>query len=1170
MSYIIKLFALTLIPISCQIFLSPALTYGIQNDNLYEVDTPEALENISINPSHFAMGDLTGNGYDDFVFVEEGEQPEVVFFDPDSSDSGFFFPSDGEIDFSTSTYGSIDIIDVTGDGNNEIMFLARTFDSAERMFSWNGESFDDHGIPGSVAQVSFRGNVHSTYADFTGDGTLDKHQGVQQARNTRNYFTLNIFNQDGNGAEQTSGDDHPNIFSFQTGSSYAFDFNNNGNQELYVNSQSGYSDEFYEVNGGQFSFKGGHTLTETSHSYGSAIGDFTNNGYLDIYRANYGGRRNTLFQNNGDLKFEKFTAINTLESLDSRHAMWGDINNNGWLDLTVAENNAATSLYENLEGEDFNKLDREPMMNISGNWRHAIFLDYNRNGRLDMMAIGEHNNSIRLFRNVSPERSWVAIELEQTNTYYKEPIGARLELEAEIGGETITQTRVYNPFVGRFSQAPGLLHFGLDDASSAQLTIHWPSGLETEHSMDDEDLNTYHTISEPEAGNLIIHDDSRIISAALDSVETDSVFVENIGTSDVNISEGEAASEYLDVRDFEQTIAPGETGWIEVAFSPTGFDNLGEHSDSIRVQSDATNQFLDIPVQLQGRTRPVEFVSKSEQNPIIEDDDGSTGSVWGDFTGNGLQDLVILKQNNHNQLYHQISEGEFEYIDDDVISNEGRFTSAGITGDYNRSGHLDLFLGNENDENYLYRNTGDGTFERVRADGIRGRDRRTTGARFTDLTGNGYLDLIVINGDNQSNEIYIYEDEESYNRVGNAGAFTELQSKTTSLTVADFDNSGKQDIITTETGDDDTPRIRVYRQIEPMLFAQETVSGLTDITYDGAGVLTTDLDGSGYLDLIFIPEGSSSNIRIYQNEGDFDFQQSFTSVFDEIESSPSDVTVMDHNRNGFPDLFITDARGRNSNLFFESINAENFLQITSGDMVTETGKNAVSAVALDYNNNKLPDLFISNSMDPNEIFLNDSPSDDSGWIGVEPKASGDDNSILIPGTKVTLTPMGDDATLPPQTQVVGNSSIHSSELSSLIFTAGDYDSFYADVYFPDGTHYSEEIQGAETIHSFDAELTSIDPDDPIAEHPDRVKLYSNYPNPFNPDTQISFDLPETKHVQLHIYDVSGRLVTTLIDETKQAGTHNVKFDASHLTSGAYLAVLNVAGEQHTDKLMLIK
>lgn len=1146
----------------------PALSFGLQDDQIYELATPAVFENIPINPSHFAMGDLSGNGYDDFVFVEQGEKPVAVFFHPDSSETGFYLPTNGEIDFSTNTYGSIDIIDVTGDGANEIMFLARTFDSPESMHSWNGEQFEELSIPNDVARVSFRGNVHSAYADFSGDGTLDKHQGVQQALNTRNFLTYNIFDQNGEGSEQTSGDIHPNIFSFSTSSTYVFDFNNNGSPELYVTSHGGDNDEFYEIRDGHFHFLGGHPLTETSHTLGSAVGDFTNNGYPDIYRANYGGRRNTLFRNTGDLEFERFTAINTLESLDSRNAMWGDIDNNGWLDLAVAENGTAVSLYKNLEGQDFSKLDQEPPMNIRGNWRHVIFIDYNRNGKLDLLTTGTHDNSIRLYRNTAPDQNWIGFDLEQTNTYYKEPIGAKITLEAEIDGQTLAQTRIFNPFAGRYMQAPGTLHFGLGDAGSASITVQWPSGLETKHQFDGTEINSYHTLTEPEAGNLVSEDDPPVIAAALDSTAADTLMVRNIGRSTVTISGGETEADYLEVVSFQNTIAPGETGWIELEFSPESSERLGIHTEPVHLLSDATRNPATFQVELQGLTHPVKFDQYTAPSAILEYESGSSGSVWADFTGNDLLDVVLLKPNTNNRLYHQTEEGVFEFIEEDIISREGRFSSAGTAGDYNRNGYTDLFLANEDGENYLYRNTGTGRFERVNAEGIRGQSRQTTGAKFTDLIGNGYLDIVVINGENQHNEIYLYRDEQTYKRI-DAGAFTGTRNSATSLALVDLNKDGRTEIITTEAGDGEA-YIRVYRQIEPLLFIEAYISGLTDILYDGAGVLPADLNGSGYHDLIFLPEESSRDIRIYRNNGNMDFERTYTSDFGDIETLPGDLAILDHNRSGFPDIFIGDARSGSPNLFFESIDGDQFLQITSGEMVTTTGTRSRSVAAPDINNNQQPDLFISNILDPNELYINTSTSDERSWIGIVPKGFLNDYASLIPGTSVTLTPGDEPSSLPTQTQSIASSSIHSTVLSPLVFASEQNASYKVDVHYPDGSHHQTTVSGNKQFHIIEGELTSGDPAEDFAGLPRQIKLHANYPNPFNPNTNISFELPANEHVMLNVYDITGRRVSTLIDETKEAGRHTVKFDASHLPSGVYLAILRVSGEQHVEKMMLIK
>ena len=88
--------------------------------------------------------------------------------------------------------------------------------------------------------------------------------------------------------------------------------------------------------------------------------------------------------------------------------------------------------------------------------------------------------------------------------------------------------------------------------------------------------------------------------------------------------------------------------------------------------------------------------------------------------------------------------------------------------------------------------------------------------------------------------------------------------------------------------------------------------------------------------------------------------------------------------------------------------------------------------------------------------------------------------------------------------------------------------------------------------------------------PKEYKLHSAYPNPFNPATTICFDLPEACDVSLVVYDVSGREVTRLFDGFKTARSHEVTFDASHLSSGIYFARLVTVDFQQTRKLLLVK
>jgi len=88
--------------------------------------------------------------------------------------------------------------------------------------------------------------------------------------------------------------------------------------------------------------------------------------------------------------------------------------------------------------------------------------------------------------------------------------------------------------------------------------------------------------------------------------------------------------------------------------------------------------------------------------------------------------------------------------------------------------------------------------------------------------------------------------------------------------------------------------------------------------------------------------------------------------------------------------------------------------------------------------------------------------------------------------------------------------------------------------------------------------------------PDAVALNQNYPNPFNPTTQITYELPQQTDVRLTVYDMIGRQVATLVNETVQAGVHNVNFDASSLSSGVYIYRLQTGSTTLSRKLTVIK
>lgn len=88
--------------------------------------------------------------------------------------------------------------------------------------------------------------------------------------------------------------------------------------------------------------------------------------------------------------------------------------------------------------------------------------------------------------------------------------------------------------------------------------------------------------------------------------------------------------------------------------------------------------------------------------------------------------------------------------------------------------------------------------------------------------------------------------------------------------------------------------------------------------------------------------------------------------------------------------------------------------------------------------------------------------------------------------------------------------------------------------------------------------------------PTEFVLMQNYPNPFNPTTTISYALPQPAHVTLAVYDMLGRQVAVLVDENASAGVHDVRFDATGLSSGVYVYRLHAGTFTQARGLVLAK
>ena len=88
--------------------------------------------------------------------------------------------------------------------------------------------------------------------------------------------------------------------------------------------------------------------------------------------------------------------------------------------------------------------------------------------------------------------------------------------------------------------------------------------------------------------------------------------------------------------------------------------------------------------------------------------------------------------------------------------------------------------------------------------------------------------------------------------------------------------------------------------------------------------------------------------------------------------------------------------------------------------------------------------------------------------------------------------------------------------------------------------------------------------------PTEFALSQNYPNSFNPSTQIQYTVTSTDVVQLRVYDALGRLVTTLVNSVQHPGTYSARWNAEGATSGVYFCRLQAAGKIESRKMLLVR
>jgi hypothetical protein len=193
--------------------------------------------------------------------------------------------------------------------------------------------------------------------------------------------------------------------------------------------------------------------------------------------------------------------------------------------------------------------------------------------------------------------------------------------------------------------------------------------------------------------------------------------------------------------------------------------------------------------------------------PLVNDSGASFACSWGDYNNDGKLDLFVANINGSNFLYRNDGNGAFTKITNEAIINDGGSTrsSQGCAwGDYDNDGFLDLFVANgavgigegantARQVNFLYRNTGTGTFARVTTGAIATDTGHFDGCAWGDYDNDGFLDLFVCQELGGNNALYRNDGNGAFDKVTTGGIVND-GGNSTGCAWADYDNDGFLDL----------------------------------------------------------------------------------------------------------------------------------------------------------------------------------------------------------------------------------------------------------------------------------------------------------------------------------------------------------------------------------------
>jgi hypothetical protein len=507
--------------------------------------------------------------------------------------------------------------------------------------------------------------------------------------------------------------------------------------------------------------------------------------------------------------------------------------------------------------------------------------------------------------------------------------------------------------------------------------------------------------------------------------------------------------------------------------------------------------------------------TKIDTIAIAQDNHASDGSSWGDVDNDGDPDLFVANWwGQNNLLYINNGDGTFTFVSNSPVTTESNYSESGVWGDYNSDGFLDLYVCNSEGDlkNSLYKNDGDGTFTKVTGSFLNDK-LYTRNINWIYYNDDMLPDIFITNENNQDEKLYINNGDETFSSI-DVPSLLNNAGNSTSSDWEDFDNDGDPDVLVLNYSNQHNYLLMnnndgTFTKVDTPPFSTDTSNSFCS----AAG----DIDNDGDLD-IFITNAFSGNAPLhnflYLNKGDGTFTRN-TGVVAQDEGWSYGCAFGDYNGDGYLDLFT-------ANCF--------------------------------------------NAKQNNSLYLNNGGS--NNWLLLNLEGIKSNRSAIGAVIKLKADIFGKSFW---QTRYINGETGYCGQNLQVHFGLGDaaeIDSFVIE--WPSGIIQSEKnikLNSVNTIIEDTSLVTSIYGIDNKSQG---YNLNQNFPNPFNPITNIKFSVGKNGNVTLKVYNLLGNEISTLVNKRKPPGEYTVEFKGDKLAGGIYFYKLIAGDFVSTRKMVLLR